>query len=231
MPDEPTRDDPERKSDGYLNIKIEGRLAVERSSHHTASTSEAEHSHEERQHETPTPWYKSVGRWFIRVRDDPNACITAFATLVIAFLTWALVCVTRAQNRLEQAVERPWIYADFSIASPLILRQENRPPPMEIDLIYKNSGHSDGKIVVAGGGSTAFTGPQSVYGLARLNTNGSLDSSFGNDGLVTTQIAGQGSVWEAVLIQSTGNIVTVGDAPDPKKSQQTDLALARFLAN
>jgi hypothetical protein len=88
------------------------------------------------------PWHTRIGRWFVRVGADPNACITAFATLAIAGLTVALVCVTRAQNRLEQAVERPWIYADFSVGSPLILRQDNRPPRMEIDLTYKNSGHS-----------------------------------------------------------------------------------------
>jgi uncharacterized delta-60 repeat protein len=90
---------------------------------------------------------------------------------------------------------------------------------------------SNGDVVVAGEGAKELTGPDSVYGLARLEPNGSLDSSFGTGGLVSTQIDGQGSGWGTVLIQSTGNIVAVGTAPDPVNGEQTDLTLARYLAN
>jgi uncharacterized delta-60 repeat protein len=89
----------------------------------------------------------------------------------------------------------------------------------------------NGAVVVAGEGAKELTGPDSVYGLARLEMNGNLDPTFGSGGLVSTQIDGQGSGWGTVLIQSNGNIVTVGTAPDPSNPEQTDLALARYLAN
>ena len=69
---------------------------------------------------------------------------------------------------------------------------------------------SDGKIVVAGDNST---GPFTLaFAIVRYNTNGSLDTSFDNDGIVTTQV-GSGfevSGAEAVAIQADGKIVAAG---------------------
>jgi uncharacterized delta-60 repeat protein len=63
---------------------------------------------------------------------------------------------------------------------------------------------SDGKIVAAG-----QLGNQS--GLIRLNPNGSLDSSFGNGGVVVTKIGSDiDQVFGGVAIQSDGKIVAVG---------------------
>jgi uncharacterized delta-60 repeat protein len=57
-------------------------------------------------------------------------------------------------------------------------------------------------------------------GLARLNTNGELDTTFGSGGTVTTDNPVTG-----VLVQANGNIVAV-------ESVSTDgIALARYLAN
>jgi uncharacterized delta-60 repeat protein len=64
--------------------------------------------------------------------------------------------------------------------------------------------HSDGKIVAAG-----QLGNQS--GLIRLNPNGSLDSSFGNGGVVVTKIGSDiDQVFGGVAIPSDGKIVAVG---------------------
>lgn len=93
---------------------------------------------------------------------------------------------------------------------------------------------SDGKIVVGG---SQCNGGSCVDGLARLNANGSLDSSFGNGGLVTTRFSGQDFGYDVVLIPSTGDIVAVGgseftvtDAFSGLASGQEELTLARYLA-
>jgi uncharacterized delta-60 repeat protein len=71
---------------------------------------------------------------------------------------------------------------------------------------------SDGKIVVAGGASDSRG--NNALAVLRYNANGSLDSTFGNGGVVlTTLVKGisQGVVgYQAVAIQSDGKIVVAG---------------------
>ncbi|WP_328836466.1 calcium-binding protein [Streptomyces europaeiscabiei] len=63
----------------------------------------------------------------------------------------------------------------------------------------------DGKVVVIGDvGQTSFD-----FALARYNPDGSLDTTFGGDGKVTTDLGGYN--WgEAVVVQSSGKIVASG---------------------
>jgi uncharacterized delta-60 repeat protein len=82
----------------------------------------------------------------------------------------------------------------------------------------------NGQIVVAG---AQYNFSTSVFGLARVDTNGSLDSSFGNNGTVLTTIQGDEGA-SAVLIQPNGDIVVVGYSED-NSTGLTDLALARYL--
>ena len=56
--------------------------------------------------------------------------------------------------------------------------------------------------------------------LVRYNTDGSLDTSFDSDGLVTTDFGGQDEAFD-VAIQTDGKIVVVGESDD-------DFALARY---
>jgi hypothetical protein len=123
MPDAPRNENPEHNRERNLNIKLEGRLTLERHSHRVAGEEE-----DERPYEQPDQlhWYRRVGHWFGKVASDPNACITAFATLAIAFLTVSLLRVAQSQNRLEKAVERPWISADYSIGSPFVFKTRQR---------------------------------------------------------------------------------------------------------
>jgi uncharacterized delta-60 repeat protein len=83
---------------------------------------------------------------------------------------------------------------------------------------------SNGQIVAVGG---HFFGTE-PSGVARLNTNGSLDAGFGNGGTVTTAFPG-GFGYAAVVIQTDGKIVAVGGASDPTTGL-TNLTLARYLA-
>ena len=67
---------------------------------------------------------------------------------------------------------------------------------------------SDGKIVVAGGAFPLFTFLGN-FELVRYNPNGSLDSSFGNGGIVTTTFP-EGSYASDVALQPDGKIIAAG---------------------
>jgi uncharacterized delta-60 repeat protein len=81
---------------------------------------------------------------------------------------------------------------------------------------------ADGKIVVAG---LATTGgpiiPNGDFALARYNTDGTLDASFGGDGLVLTDLGTTADVARAVVIRPDGRIVVAGTADG-------DVVLARY---
>ncbi len=66
---------------------------------------------------------------------------------------------------------------------------------------------SDGKIVLAGYSTVSS---DEVFALARYNVEGSLDSSFGTDGKVTTLIGFEARAY-SITLQSDGKIVAVGD--------------------
>jgi uncharacterized delta-60 repeat protein len=76
---------------------------------------------------------------------------------------------------------------------------------------------SDGKIVVAG---TALAA-NNDFAVVRYNTDGTLDTSFSGDGMVTTPIGASSDVGNAVAIQSNGKIVVAGGTG-------ADFALARY---
>jgi len=86
---------------------------------------------------------------------------------------------------------------------------------------------SDGKIVV-GGGHCAPGFSSCLFGMARLDTSGSLDSSFGTNGMLTTEFSGEDLGYEIVLIQPDDKIIAVGSSIDHAKGQ-ANVALARYL--
>ncbi|HKP52244.1 MAG TPA: delta-60 repeat domain-containing protein [Chloroflexia bacterium] len=88
---------------------------------------------------------------------------------------------------------------------------------------------SDGKIVVAGCTASAYNSNTHDFALARLNANGSLDTSFGSDGKVITNFSTLGDCAHAVAIQSNGKIVVAGAAESP--TSDYDFALARYNTN
>ena len=87
----------------------------------------------------------------------------------------------------------------------------------------------DGKIVVAGGAFPLFTFLGN-FKVARYNPNGSLDTSFGDGGIVTT-IFPAGSYASDVALQSDGKIIAAGTVFVDfiiGESSDTDFALARY---
>lgn len=84
---------------------------------------------------------------------------------------------------------------------------------------------SNGRIVA--GGET-LVGSEDEFALARYNTDGSLDNTFGSGGKVTTAI-GSGSQIASLAIQSNGEIVAAGTSQD--ESSVNSFALARYTAS
>jgi uncharacterized delta-60 repeat protein len=85
---------------------------------------------------------------------------------------------------------------------------------------------ADGKIVVAGRVGQGFEGADGDFGLVRYQADGTLDSTFGDGGNVTTEF---GASWEsegayALAIQADGKIVAAG------RGGRT-FALARYNAD
>jgi uncharacterized delta-60 repeat protein len=81
---------------------------------------------------------------------------------------------------------------------------------------------SDGKIIAAGVGNTDFA-------IARFNSNGTLDASFGAGGKVTTDFFGGNDTASAIGIQSDGKILAGGTARN--SALNLDFALARYNSN
>ncbi|MBP6532128.1 MAG: T9SS type A sorting domain-containing protein [Bacteroidia bacterium] len=82
---------------------------------------------------------------------------------------------------------------------------------------------SDGKIIA--GGETGGSGFKDIV-LVRLNEDGQLDSGFGNNGIVTTNL-GFDEELSSVVLDSDGKIVTAGTSYNPSGN----IFLARFDTN
>jgi uncharacterized delta-60 repeat protein len=72
---------------------------------------------------------------------------------------------------------------------------------------------TDGKIVVESYGDSSWDGASTSFTLARFNTNGTLDSSFGQEGMVTTIIDTYNSP-SGLTIQSDGKLLVTGSIKD-----------------
>ncbi len=83
----------------------------------------------------------------------------------------------------------------------------------------------DGKILVSGGSSL---GDVSRVALLRFNPDGSLDSTFDNDGKATVSITGLSAIGWALALQSDGKIVVSGDGFGNGNEQ---FFLVRFSSN
>jgi uncharacterized delta-60 repeat protein len=82
------------------------------------------------------------------------------------------------------------------------------------------------KIIVAG---TSSNETNNSFTLAQYNPDGSLDSTFGTNGLVTTDFNGYvNSVGMSVALQEDGKIIVAGQSYD---TNGTDFAVARYLSD
>ena len=93
------------------------------------------------------------------------------------------------------------------------------------------SNDSASAIAIAPNGQIVYGGARfhstSVFGLARVNADGTVDPAFGTGGALTTDFQGNESVI-ALLVQPDNGIVAVGYSQD-NATGQVDVALARYL--
>ena len=87
----------------------------------------------------------------------------------------------------------------------------------------------DGKIVAAGGVRTGFSATD--FALVRYNADGSVDTTFGNDGVVRTPFSpGSIDFVNGLALQPDGKIIAVG-ASGGEFIGDTDFAVARYTAD
>ena len=83
---------------------------------------------------------------------------------------------------------------------------------------------SDGKIIAVG--AVVLTGADSAFRLVRYNQDGSLDTTFGIEGNITTDFSERADVATALAIQSDGKIIAAGHAG--LGPQSFNFALVRY---
>jgi len=86
----------------------------------------------------------------------------------------------------------------------------------------------DNRLVVAGSASTR-DGSGTAFAVARYNSDGSLDPSFGSGGKATHDFFGTGSIVRAVAFRADGEIVAAGSAP--RVSKGFNIAVARYSSD
>jgi len=103
--------------------------------------------------------------------------------------------------------------------------------PMGEDQVNDLALQSDGRIVVAG--FKGNSGTNATFALARFLPTGTLDSSFGTGGTVTTDFGAfpgdLSAVINGVALQSNGHIVVAGSTRD-NQFNNSDVVLARYVA-
>jgi uncharacterized delta-60 repeat protein len=88
---------------------------------------------------------------------------------------------------------------------------------------------ADGRIVVVG---TSFANGQGDFALARYNSDGTLDSTFGTGGELLTDFGISDAEADAVAIQADGSIDVAGfSGPGKGGSGNDSITLARFQSN
>ena len=87
----------------------------------------------------------------------------------------------------------------------------------------------DGRIVIAG--SSVASDGRRDFALGRYMSNGTLDSSFGNGGLVTTPVGPGDDIAYAVTLMPWGRLIAAGSARISTSAAGTDLALVSYNAD
>jgi uncharacterized delta-60 repeat protein len=98
-------------------------------------------------------------------------------------------------------------------------------PVMDLDQAYSIAIQADGKIVAAG---RTYNGSNVDFALVRYNADGSLDTSFDEDGKVTTPVLSSDEWANSVAIQPDGKIVAAGFS---NNGANNDFAVVRYNTN
>lgn len=96
------------------------------------------------------------------------------------------------------------------------------------DVAYSSAIQTDGKIIVIG---THSSGMNYQFLIVRYNIDGSLDSTFDNDGILTTAISSYYDVAYAVKIDNNGKIIVAGTAALGNNYDSYGFVIARYNAD
>lgn len=129
------------------------------------------------------------------------------------------------------------------IRVPIVVakRPKERPMQYEEDVVVGMALQLDSKILVVGSSNDCsatnndlmtLNAPQCDSGIARFNTDGSLDSTFGSDnnGAVVTSVSKLCNFYVDVVVTGDGKITALGTACD-EQTQQGQWCLVRYLSN
>ena len=94
-----------------------------------------------------------------------------------------------------------------------------------VDSSYDISIQADGKILLSG---TSNNGTDNDFAVVRYNSDGTLDTSFSANGILTTPIGAANETGRSIAVQSDGKIVVVGDSDN---GTDQDVALVRYNAD
>jgi len=88
-----------------------------------------------------------------------------------------------------------------------------------------------GKIIVAGATNhPGSTGGDSDFALLRYNSSGTLDSTFGTGGKVSTDFSGAGDFAQCVAVDGNGRILVAGRTSASNNSNVSNFAIARYTS-
>ncbi|MBA2594262.1 MAG: hypothetical protein H0U97_19265 [Gammaproteobacteria bacterium] len=94
-----------------------------------------------------------------------------------------------------------------------------------VDLVLQ----PDDKIVA--GGTSGLSDVAAAFALARYDSNGGLDHSFGIDGIRTTGLPGQLANMTALILQPGGKLVAVGEGRARAGNDPSDFVVVRYQPN
>lgn len=86
----------------------------------------------------------------------------------------------------------------------------------------------DNKIIVAG--SIYMGSGNDDIAIVRYNSNGSLDNSFGSNGIINVDFNGKNDAASSIVLQSDGKIIVVGSAQN-SSNNNSDIAVIRLNSN
>jgi len=102
------------------------------------------------------------------------------------------------------------------------------PTNLDVDLGQSLALQSNGQILVAGVFVTSSGA--AAYGVERLNTNGTVDTTFGSDGLAAAALTRSPTLQLVLLPETNGDILLGGQFEPTGRRQPVTTALVRFTS-
>jgi uncharacterized delta-60 repeat protein len=137
------------------------------------------------------------------------------------------MCAARLASQSLEALESRVLFAagdlDPTFAGGIVTRDISPSGDFGFALAVQ----SDGKVLMGGRAHMGVTGND--FAIARFNADGSIDTTFGNNGVVITNMGHASDGVYALKVLSDGKIVAVGETT--RNGMGLDFAVARYNGN